>query len=108
MARASIPEAAARLGVSVDTVRRRVRSGRLPATRDARGRYVVELPDGSPAPPPPAHAGDVDALLAEVRRQREVLEAQLAAQERHLEAHMAAEADLRRLLLELARRLGGG
>ncbi|MGH7777726.1 MAG: helix-turn-helix domain-containing protein [Candidatus Dormibacterales bacterium] len=107
MARAGIPEAAARLGVSVDTVRRRVRAGRLAASRDERGRYLVEIPEprrpgppiGEPSPTP------AEEVLSELRRQRDQLSAQLADQQRHLEAHMAAEADLRRLLLALVAKL---
>lgn len=39
----SIPEAAQRMNVSVDSVRRRVRSGVLPATRDERGQWWLDL-----------------------------------------------------------------
>jgi excisionase family DNA binding protein len=39
-----LPEAAAVLGVSVDTIRRRVRKGQLTATHDAEGRLLVEIP----------------------------------------------------------------
>lgn len=41
----SIPEAAQRMNVSVDSVRRRVRSGVLPATRDERGQWWLDLPE---------------------------------------------------------------
>ena len=50
MARIGITEAARRLGVSVDTVRRRVRKGELTAIRDNRGMWQVELPDNAPPP----------------------------------------------------------
>jgi hypothetical protein len=39
----SIPEAAQRLNVSVDSIRRRVRSGALPANRDERGQWWLDL-----------------------------------------------------------------
>lgn len=45
MARASITEAAARLGVSVDSIRRRLRKGELPGVRDNRGQWWLDLPN---------------------------------------------------------------
>ena len=39
----SIPEAAQRLNVSVDSIRRRVRRGALPANRDERGQWWLDL-----------------------------------------------------------------
>jgi excisionase family DNA binding protein len=42
-----LAEAAAILGVSVDTVRRRVRQGKLPARHDAEGRLLVEVPSSA-------------------------------------------------------------
>jgi molybdopterin-binding protein len=61
MSHLRISEAAALLGVSDDTVRRMVDSGRLPATKDASGRLAVEGSDlahlaveiATPAPPGP-------------------------------------------------------
>ena len=61
MTQMRISEAAALLGVSDDTVRRMVDSGRLPATKDAAGRLVTEGADlaalavelASPAAPGP-------------------------------------------------------
>jgi excisionase family DNA binding protein len=49
--RVTIREAAGRLGVSPDTIRRRVRSGELASTREQRGGgsvIYVELPDAAP------------------------------------------------------------
>src|SRR3954454_12586556 len=97
-----LPEAAAVLGVSVDTIRRRVRRGQLAATHDAEGRVLVEVPAARQAsadavqaslqsaeaawqapssPPEPARQvpsnDDTDharALLEEVRHQRAQLE----------------------------------
>ncbi len=45
MARMSVTDAAARLNVSVDSIRRRIRKGDLPATRDNRGQWWLDLPD---------------------------------------------------------------
>src|SRR3954447_26162104 len=49
MARVGITEAAARLGLSVDSIRRRVRKGELSARRDNQGIWQVELPDDAAA-----------------------------------------------------------
>ncbi|MGO4740336.1 hypothetical protein AB4099_27610 [Bosea sp. 2KB_26] len=45
MTKASLPETANLLNISMDTVRRRVRSGALVGERDERGHWRVELPD---------------------------------------------------------------
>lgn len=45
----SIPEAAQRLNVSVDTIRRQVRSGALPANRDEKGQWWLDLSDDEQA-----------------------------------------------------------
>lgn len=55
--RLTITKAAARFGVSVDAVRRRLRKGDLPGQRDNKGQWwVVVDPDAEPpiAPPPPS------------------------------------------------------
>jgi excisionase family DNA binding protein len=55
MTRMSISTAASRLNVSVDSVRRRLRSGVIPGTRDERGQWWLELPDTiQPEPQPPS------------------------------------------------------
>jgi excisionase family DNA binding protein len=101
-----LPEAAAVLGVSVDTVRRKIRKGQLTAAHDTEGRVLVEVPPAMhPAGQPPADAmqaavqaaeaawqapssppepaqqvPSTDALLLEeVRRQRDQLADQVAA-----------------------------
>lgn len=105
MPRVTIPEAAARLGVSTDTVRRRIRAGLLPSERDGRGRYLVEVDGFDPGHPPPSPGGEhLDQLL----RERDQLLTLLATQERHLEAHTVAEVDLRRMLEQLLHHLTGG
>lgn len=45
MVRASIAEAATRLNVSVDSVRRRLRSGAISGERDGRGQWWIDLAD---------------------------------------------------------------
>src|SRR4051794_16675351 len=121
-----LPEAAAALGVSVDTIRRRVRKGQLVATHDAEGRLLVEVPPAryAPAdamqdaiqtaeaawqmpstPPDPAmqvpSSDDADharELLAEVRLQRDQLEATVGDLRGRLDTAEQAQAELRRLL----------
>lgn len=109
-------EAARHLGLSDETVRRRVKGGEIPARRDPRGRWIVSLPDPPAAPhapqgaphvatapqPPPqppqsapqSATPDVEhltVLLAEVRERCRLLEAVVAEQTQ-------AQAELRRLL----------
>jgi hypothetical protein len=61
MARMNISDAAGRLNVSVDSVRRRLRSGALNGARDARGQWWLEISDTiQPETPPPS----VDQRLA--------------------------------------------
>lgn len=61
MARTSITDAAALLGVSVDSIRRRLRSGALPGVRDNRGQWWLDLPDDMP---PEAALPSVEERLA--------------------------------------------
>jgi hypothetical protein len=61
MTRMNISEAAGRLNVSVDSVRRRLRSGALNGTRDERGQWWLEVSDAIQAEPPPV---SVDQKLA--------------------------------------------
>jgi hypothetical protein len=51
----NISTAASRLNVSVDSVRRRLRSGAITGTRDERGQWWLELPDSiQPEPQQPS------------------------------------------------------
>lgn len=66
MAERTIAQAAVQLGVSTDTIKRRVRRGVLPSKRGADGRILIVLPDeplddlqGSA---PHLHGGDVATL----------------------------------------------
>ena len=79
MAWVSIRETAAALGVSPDTVRRRIRAGQLEA-RKANGRWQVKVPDAAAAPPPEP-ARDATALArqaADLQAENRMLRGQLA------------------------------
>jgi excisionase family DNA binding protein len=89
--RVKVPEAARILGVSVDTIRRRIRSGTLNAVRKpTRSGHVwlVELPEGYspdstvasiPAAGLEALRSEIGDLRLEVRQLRELLERQARA-----------------------------
>jgi excisionase family DNA binding protein len=116
MAELSVAEAAATLGVSQDTIRRWIRGGRLVSRRDAQGHVYVQVMAGAAANKGGApsraaasqahghrHSGPVDirrqlahfaGLLREVQRQRDQLEAQVAAQASLLEQAAAERAAL--------------
>src|SRR5215208_5395050 len=113
MAELSIHEAARTLGLSVDTVRRRIKAGTLLARKDGAGRYLVQVDEAAAAAP--AEAGPVnqgqselarvqaelahaEELVAELRHQREQLERQLRDREQ-------AERELRVLLGQAQRAL---
>jgi hypothetical protein len=51
MPKASITEAASMLNMSVDTVRRRLRSGALEGERDERGQWWIDIGDDAPQSP---------------------------------------------------------
>lgn len=65
-----IAEAAELLGVSDDTVRRMVDSGRLPASRDDAGRQVVEGADLAAVAQELAHPAPVGVVADESARNR--------------------------------------
>jgi hypothetical protein len=117
MADLTIGEAAVALGVGIHTVRQRIRSGELLARRDRRGRYLVIMPPGDMSR---SRNGDASfdsagaesrrenggrfrlqptrALLAEVYRQRDHLEAQIDIQRAQLEQAQSEQRELTRLL----------
>lgn len=75
--RVTIPEAAERLGVSIDTVRRRLRSGKL--TGDlVEGRWQVDMPD-------PVHTEDAGGLTDPRDLVIELLREQLTARTREVQ-----------------------
>jgi hypothetical protein len=98
VAELTLPQAAAALGVSVDTVRRRVKAGTLPSRTGESGRLLVDLPSNSTAGEPPAEQqtavqppepaqqelAHVRELLEEIRLDRDYLRErlQIADQER--------------------------
>jgi len=88
MAELTVTQAAARLGVSRDTVLRRIKRGQLQYRQDVNGRYLVEIPGDAPA-----GANDATGAISgdAMRRELDWFRAQLeeAATER---------AELRRLL----------
>ncbi|GAC1487732.1 MAG: hypothetical protein NVS2B11_13270 [Acetobacteraceae bacterium] len=63
MARLSIVDAAHRLGLSADAIRRRVRKGEMQASRDNHGKWWVEIADDA-APMRPAKPVQGGASLA--------------------------------------------
>lgn len=94
-----IAEAARRLGVSVDTVKRRLRSGQLQGHKQPGGRggfsWLIEMNGASPGTsqgnasanatvdaPANGHGGEVQVLRALV----ETLQSQVQAQQKQLEA----------------------
>ena len=75
----TIREAADRLGVSVDTVRRRLKAGELEGRQEPHGasgyRWLVQLPDDAPAETPAPAPPSADAYeLADARTRIEGLE----------------------------------
>ena len=80
MAWVSIREAAAALGVSQDTVRRRIRAAHLEARKANNGRWQVEMPDAAAASPPEPER-DATALArqaADLQAENRMLRGQLA------------------------------
>src|SRR3954452_25146915 len=68
--RLSVADAAARLGISTDTVRRKLKRGQLQAKRDNQGQWWIEVPaDAKPAEPSTtvefAHRLRVDAVASD-------------------------------------------
>lgn len=119
----SIQDAAQRLGVSPDTIRRRVRSGELEGQQEKTAQgfvWRVKVPMVSAAPSvsgenaagPTGQAdggaqelAHVRAMLEEVRHHRSQLETQLAAQQAELEARRREAEDHDRIVLDLSERL---
>jgi len=94
MAELHIRQAADHLGVSADTVRRRIRRGELAARRDSRGRLLVDVVSTVAEAPhrQPTHAyapaADEPTMhrLADVERQRDQLEGQVRVLNDHVTA----------------------
>jgi excisionase family DNA binding protein len=107
--RVTIREAAQRLGVSPDTIRRRVRSGELASTREQRGGgsvIYIELPDAEPTAAlraEPTAAPRFDNVQVDPPAEVEILKDYVSELKRQLEAR---EREVRELhvLLEQAQR----
>ncbi len=114
--RVPIREAAARLGVSADTIRRRLKSGELAGQKEQTPQgftWLVEVPftieppprpDASPElPPPDSGPAQATAPTAEVRRLEqlvEVLKTELEARRREVEQlHIVLSQQARALAL---------
>ncbi|MBI2858587.1 MAG: excisionase family DNA-binding protein [Chloroflexi bacterium] len=112
MAELTISEAAAALGVSVDTVRRKIKRGEMQAHQDPRGKYLVQV-DETEVERPQVDAednGQADmarlklelvhsrAMLEELRHQRETLEAELQGTRQALQDAATERSEMRRLL----------
>jgi excisionase family DNA binding protein len=94
MARVGIAEAAQRLGVSVDSIRRRIRKGELPAQRDNRGQWWLELVDDMACDPAPVSMQDRLAPLGLAPAQVPMLVPAQAADTALADALRAQVADL--------------
>src|ERR671918_2135919 len=111
MQQVSIDEAARRLSVSQDTIRRRIRNGELQAHQETRPQgYIwrVTLPDGEPEPEDQNHVGDtylsselVESLRDTIQRQDDTiaqLRTQLDTKDRQLETRAREVQELHVLL----------
>jgi excisionase family DNA binding protein len=102
----TVAEAAALLGVSVDTVKRRIRSGALHSSRTAQGRVLVDVPGEEAAPqaaesaPQTPHSASQDA--PHVHRNDEVLAAITAERDWLRERVERAESEREQLRILLS------
>ena len=109
-----VRDAAAVLGLSEDTIKRRLKVGALAARKEptARGfRWVVEVPDAAPAQPPQMGAPDSNGATAQgssgeiaaLRQHLAAVERELEHRNRELEAR---DRDVERLIILLQRAQG--
>jgi hypothetical protein len=128
VAELSVADYAVQLGLSSDTVRRRIRAGTIPARSDAQGHYIVLIPDDdAPTPLHAVHGVQVqetdvyaephaaETLRLALLHARELAEAerrradeqgvQLAMLREQLAAHTKGEEELRALLLRQSEQL---
>ncbi|HEV7466805.1 MAG TPA: helix-turn-helix domain-containing protein [Candidatus Dormibacteraeota bacterium] len=107
MATVGIREAARLLGVSTDTIRRRIERRDLPAHKDASGRWLIELDDSlvAQAVPPATEAMSSDREeLIRLRAEKEALQTLLEEVRTSRDRTVEAEAELRRILAMLTLR----
>jgi excisionase family DNA binding protein len=85
----TIAQAAERLGVSMDTIRRRISKGEIKARKvpSAHGEmYVVELPeDAAPEPAPPREKAENTGEVEALRQTISILETELEARRREVQ-----------------------
>ncbi|HEX6492416.1 MAG TPA: helix-turn-helix domain-containing protein [Candidatus Dormibacteraeota bacterium] len=110
MATVGIREAARLLGVSTDTIRRRIERRDLPAHKDASGRWLIELDDSLVVQAAPAAtemaSSDHDELIR-LRAENEALHVLLDEVRTSRDRTVDAEAELRRILTVLTFRQQG-
>jgi hypothetical protein len=103
MERVSIPEAAKRLGVTQDTIRRRIRKGELAAYQEPRPQgyiWLVDVPEDELAaeePPNPDFKEDTGEVQL-LREMMELLRDELKTKDRQLEAREREVQELHVLL----------
>ena len=101
----TISEAAVRLGVSPDTVRRRMRRGELAAVKEPRANgfvWLVEVPEEAEAPASEPASSTVSALeIAHLREVNALLREEVEARRREV-------SELHVLLQTAQRQLGAG
>jgi excisionase family DNA binding protein len=110
MATVGIREAARLLGVSTDTIRRRIERRDLPAHKDASGRWLIDLDDSLvvPAAPPGTEliSSDREELIR-LRAENEALQVLLDEVRTSRDRTVDAEAELRRIVAVMAFRRQG-
>jgi excisionase family DNA binding protein len=110
MATVGIREAARLLGVSTDTIRRRIERRDLPAHKDASGRWLIDLDDSLvvPAAPPVTEliSSDREELIR-LRAENQALQMLLEEVRTSRDRTVDAEAELRRIVAVMAFRRQG-
>ncbi|HEY2706028.1 MAG TPA: helix-turn-helix domain-containing protein [Candidatus Dormibacteraeota bacterium] len=110
MATVGIREAARLLGVSTDTIRRRIERRDLPAHKDASGRWLIDLDDSLVVPAAPAATelmtSDREELIR-LRAEKHALQMLLEEVRTSRDRTVEAEAELRRIIAMLTLRRPG-
>jgi excisionase family DNA binding protein len=103
--RLSVADAAARLGISTDTVRRKLKRGQVRAQRDNHGQWWVEVPADAKPTVPTQHAAYeprpnevIEELRGQIRRLRTDLDAAYAREVAERDRHAAEVGRLESLL----------
>lgn len=110
MATVGIREAARLLGVSTDTIRRRIERRDLPAHKDASGRWLIDLDDSLVVPqaaPPTQLAGSDREDLIRLRAENQALQMLLEEVRTSRDRTVEAEAELRHILAVITFRRQG-